>query len=122
MSKEDLERKVLLIKKYPDVHRHTDGDFLAEVQEDALVVPKTVYDYLLSQNIRNVEEFLSYVHAFPSSIALAMNWTPEQVKQAHNRLVSKLVGIVDYAILFPKPHTKPASGAKLPYREGRRIN
>ena len=122
MTKEDLERRVLIIKKHPSTTEYAPIDFLAEVQEDSLIVPKTLYEHLQSQRIKDVEEFLSYIHNFPSSVAAVMNWTPEQVKQAHNRLVSKLVGIVDDAILFPEPHTKPVYGAKLPYREGRRIN
>lgn len=90
------------------------GDFGARVAGDSLLVPKQVLSALETLAIRNGVELVSYVNAFPSSVAAALGWSADEVARARASLVSTLHGVLPDDILNPSPVPLRGFGALPP--------
>jgi hypothetical protein len=51
------------------------GDLNAHVQDDKLLLPREVADALRKDGVRTAEDLLSYMTAFPSSVAYQLHWS-----------------------------------------------
>ena len=92
----------------------TQKDFGAEVQGTQLLVPQDVAKILERLAVRTAEEFVSYLHAFPSAIAAGLGWKLEDVVHARAGLIAKLRGVVSDDILDPTPTVPRVYGARPP--------
>jgi len=96
-----------------------EDDFGAEVSGSQLHVPQDVAKALEQLSIRTAEEFVSYLHSFPGTIAATLGWNLQAVLHARDGLVSKLRGIVAEEILEPQPGVRRMYGARAPsWRNG----
>ena len=88
-------------------------DFGAEVFGSNLLVPQDLAVALDRLSVRTAEDFISYLHAFPGTLAALLNWSLQDVIQARSSLISRLHGIVDEKILDPPPTPRRTYGARL---------
>ncbi len=88
--------------------------FGARVSGGTLLLPQDVTNRLEQLSIHTAEDFVSYLHAFPSDVAATLEWDLEDVLEARAALVSKLRGLVDERILEPKSPTPRSYGARVP--------
>ena len=95
------------------------GDLGARLTGAALSVPPDVATALGRLSVGNAEELVSYLQSFPSAIASALQWTPDEVSEARQKLVAMLRGKVPDALLDPPPAIRRAYGAMDPSSYGR---
>ena len=73
--------------------RHaTPGDSSAHVAGDRLDMPKDIAIALRADGIRTAEELLSYMAAFPTSLAYILHWSLSDVQRATYPLKNELRG------------------------------
>ena len=89
-------------------------NFNAEVSGSRLLVPKEIATALQNLSVRTADEFVSYLHSFPSAIASCLNWEVEDVIVARNELVDQLEGYVSRDILHPRRFKERGFGALNP--------
>lgn len=90
------------------------GDLKAQVRDGKLLLPKAFAEGLQRDGIRTAEDLLSYIHAFPSSVAAALDWTAADVGKAANALRETLKGHVAENHLYPPTRSRPPLGARDP--------
>lgn len=94
-----------------DPNQTTDkGSFKAVFTNGALYLPLELYRRG-GINPRSIEEFLSYVHSFPTTFMVSLNWTLEDFNNAKEELIQSLTGIVSDLWLHPEPPPVRAYGA-----------
>ncbi|PYP87340.1 MAG: hypothetical protein DMF61_10010 [Blastocatellia bacterium AA13] len=76
-------------------------NFNAEISGSHLLVPLEVATVLQDLSVKTADEFISYLHSFPSAIASCLNWDVEDVIVARDELVDQLEGHVAGEILHP---------------------
>ena len=89
-------------------------DFGVEILGSSLLVPQDLAIALDRLSVRTVEDFVSYLHAFPGTFAALLNWSLDDVLNARSTLISKLHGVVDEKILDPPQAKQRAYGARFP--------
>ena len=102
----------LQIKPVPTRDRR--GDLRARVHDGTLLVPERVVVALSPLNVRDAVDLLSYLQAFPSSVASQLGWDTSDVHHALSLLRGQLRGLVDKEILDPPVRTEPSYGALHP--------
>jgi hypothetical protein len=90
------------------------GDLNAHVQDDKLLLPREVADALRKDGVRTAEDLLSYMTAFPSSVAYQLHWSLLDVSNAAAKLRTELEGHIPSDRLHPKPRLNPPLGARDP--------
>jgi len=110
----------MLTIKYTDEQHLGTGDFGAAVKDDKLVLPPEVQ--AIAPSLRNANQFFSTVLCYPTLFATSFGWTPEETKQATDKIREQLRGHVADAILdfdvskapkFPVGGAIPPSNAKI---------
>jgi hypothetical protein len=97
----------------PKQIRHANKhDFGAEVFGSTLLVPEDLAVALDRLSVRTAEDFISYLHTFPATLAALLDWTVQDVIQARSSLISRLHGVVDENILDPPPSPPRRYGAR----------
>ena len=104
---------VLAISPKHIPHASKNG-FGAEVLGSNLMVPQDLAVVLDRLSVRTAEDFISYLHAFPNTVATLLNWSLQDVLEARSSLISRLHGIVDEDILDPPRVLRRAYGARFP--------
>jgi len=94
--------------------------FGAEVLGSRLLVPQDLAVALDRLSVRTAEDFISYLHAFPGTLATLLNWSLDDIIDARSSLISKLHGVVDENILDPPTIPQRAYGARFPMDRHRR--
>lgn len=89
-------------------------DFGAEVTGSRLLVPQDLAIALERLSVRTAEDFISYLHSFPGTLAALLNWSTQDVIRARSSLISNLHGVVDENILDPPAPTPRTYGARFP--------
>lgn len=89
-------------------------DFGVEILGSRLLVPQDLAVALDRLSVRTAEEFVSYLHSFPSTVAAMLNWSVQDVIDARSSLISRLQGVVDEKILDPPKVQRRAYGARFP--------
>jgi hypothetical protein len=87
------------------------GDFSAQIKNNNIVLPLNLYHILKEMDVRNVEDFLSLIHAFPTSLALKLDWELTDVAKAKIGLVALLKGKMAAELLEPLPSKQRSFGA-----------
>jgi hypothetical protein len=87
------------------------GDFGVHVTPGGLRVPERLGVVLRRHNVRTAEQLVSYLRTFPGALAQELDWTIRDLLQAQARLVSKLSGRVEPAILEPASRPMVGYGA-----------
>lgn len=64
--------------------------------------------------VRNGAELVSYLQAFPASVASALGWSFDEVLQGRTRLLDQLRGVLPEEILKPAPLPARGFGALPP--------
>ena len=105
----------LRISPSPDSFIST-GDFGARVTSAGLLVPEWLNGVLRRHNVRTAEQFMSYLHSFPSLFAQELGWSLEDVSQAQKNLVCELRGSVLEEFLEPEEPPQFGYGALDPSR------
>lgn len=90
------------------------GDLNAHVRDDKLLLPREVAEALRKDGVRTAEDLLSYITAFPSSVAYELHWSLRDVTDAAAKLRTELEGHVPNDRLRPKLHPNPSLGARDP--------
>lgn len=85
-----------------------------EVLESRLLVPQDLAVVLHRLSVKTAEDFVSYLHSFPGTVAALLNWSVEDVIDARSSLISRLHGVVDENILDPPKVQRRAYGARFP--------
>jgi hypothetical protein len=98
----------------PSPAKEKRGDLRAEVAGGNLLLPKRVVDVLAALDIRTAVDLVSYLQAFPSSIAIQLGWDLADVSHALQRLRAQLKERPEGAILNPPFHPEPPYGALKP--------
>lgn len=98
---DSVELEKLLIEPRHSIVRSSVGDFCVEVSGNKLHVPQDVVILLQQVGISFADEFVGYTYESADALGRAMNWSPEQVKQARTKLIAVLYGYVPNEILFP---------------------
>jgi hypothetical protein len=91
-------------------------DFGVEVLGSSLLVPQDLAVALDRLSVRTAEDFISYLHTFPGTVAALLNWSLDDVIDARSSLISRLHGIVDENILDPPQPPQRTYGARFPIR------
>ena len=94
--------------------RAAPGDFHARIMGDKLVLPKEVADALQRLGVRTAEDLMSYLQAFPSSVADALHWSVGDVRSATQNLKEKLRGHIGEEHLNPTSRPNLPRGARDP--------
>lgn len=84
--------------------------------ESRLLVPQDLAIALDRLSVRTAEDFVSYLHTFPRTLAALLNWTLEDVIDARSSLISRLHGVVDENILDPPQVQRRTYGARFPVK------
>jgi hypothetical protein len=100
-------------KLIPYANKH---DFGVEVLGSRLLVPQDLAIALDRLSVRTAEDFVSYLHTFPGTVAALLNWSLEDVIEARSSLISRLHGVVDENILDPPPIPQRTYGARFPVK------
>lgn len=98
----------------PAAVRETPGDLRARLKDDNLLLPDRVAMAFAALGIRTAADLVSYLQAFPTSVADELGWEPQDVHHALALLRKQLRGRVDDSILNPSLRREPAYGAVLP--------
>ena len=88
--------------------------FGARVEGSELLLPAEIWEWAKQSGTRSVEEFLSSLQTFPSSMAEHLGWSVERVKEAEAGLVKLLRGHVAEQFLSPPAPVQRAYGALPP--------
>ena len=92
----------------------TPGDLSAQIEGNRHVLPIDVADALRKDGIRTAEDLLSYMMAFPSSLASALHWSLGDVGSAAERLKDELEGHVSDEQLRGERRPARVFGARNP--------
>jgi hypothetical protein len=90
------------------------GDFGARVVGNTLLLPQRVLYALEKLAVRNGVELVSFVNAFPSSVASALGWSIDEVTQARTALLKELRGVLPDDVLNPSLSPRRGFGALPP--------
>ncbi len=90
------------------------GDFHGRIIGDKLVLPKEVAEVLRRQGVRTAEDLMSYLQAFPSSVADALHWSVGDVGRATQNLREALRGHIGEEHLNPMSRPNLPMGARDP--------
>ena len=88
------------------------ADFEAEVSGSRLLVPQDLAIALDRLSVRTAEDFVSYLYAFPGTVATMLKWSVQDVIHARATLISRLHGFVDEKVLDPPAVPKRTYGAR----------
>jgi hypothetical protein len=84
------------------------GDFGAKLEERTLHLASATVAALVDHQIRSAEDFLSFIHGFPTHVAVAMRWQIDDVSRARDALCGLLRGVVSAAFTdSPEPIRHP---------------
>lgn len=111
-----MARLAISPKQIPYANKN---DFGAEVLGSNLMVPQDLAVALDRLSVRTADDFISYLHSFPDTLAALLNWTLQDVLNARTSLISRLHGVVDENILDPPPLRRRAYGARFPIERRR---
>src|SRR4051794_22218659 len=87
------------------------GDLKAEVRGDTLLLPRSVVKAARDNGIHTAEELLSYIEAFPTSMASVLNWTVPDMSIAIAGLKQQLRGHLPDEQIDVRQRARPAFGA-----------
>ena len=87
------------------------GNLKAHVRGNKLLLPKTVVAALHRDGVRTAEDLMSYIQAFPSSVADTLHWSILDVTHATTKLRQELQGHISDAHLHPQWRPTPPLGA-----------
>lgn len=104
----------LLIQPSHKLRPANPGNFNVAVEPGYLFAPVHLAHWLASVDVRSAEEFVSFVHSFPTSVATALGWTNHDVERARDMLVGQLRGIVRNDVLYPPQPPKRFEGTRPP--------
>ncbi|MBS0224431.1 MAG: hypothetical protein JSR91_27235 [Proteobacteria bacterium] len=90
------------------------GDFHARIIGGTLVLPEEVAGPLRRQGVRTAEDLVSYLQAFPSSVADALHWSVGDVRRATQNLKETLRGHIGEEHLDPTSRPNLPTGARDP--------
>lgn len=90
------------------------GNLRAHVCGDRLCLPKEVVAALHGEGVRTAEDLLSYIMAFPSSLAYTLHWSIGDVSNAEAQLCKELQGHVPADRLIRQSRPNPPLGARDP--------
>lgn len=90
------------------------GDFGASVVGHDLVVPEQVARIFVAHGVRDATGMLSYIDAFPSTVAHDLQWSVSDVLEGLKSLRVSLSGHVSEAFLNPQRPRRRAYGALPP--------
>jgi hypothetical protein len=90
------------------------GDFGASIEGSDLLLPEEIANVFNTYGLHEVTEILSYVDAFPSTIATDLHWSPSDVQDGLIALRQQLSGYVDEAFLTAKRGPQRRYGALPP--------
>ena len=90
------------------------ADLSAHLKGNSLDLPTDVAVALRSDGIRTAEDLLSYMAAFPSSLASILHWSLRDVRSAADRLKKELRGHVPEEQLNFKRRPTRVFGARNP--------
>lgn len=88
-----------------------EGSFNAALEGSYLVLPAEIVDRLGVSPFKSVEEFLSTLHAFPTSFMLGMSWTQAEFERAKEEVLRLLEGKIAERWLRPPPPRQYGMGA-----------
>jgi hypothetical protein len=91
--------------------RPVPGNLKAHVQDNKLLLPNIVVAALHRDGVRTAEDLMSYILAFPSSVADILHWSLVDVERATTKLRRELKGHVSDAHLHPQWRPNPPLGA-----------
>jgi hypothetical protein len=99
----------LRIRAIPAAERR--GNLCAKIDDGNLLLPTRIVEVLAALDIRTAADLVSYLQAFPSSIAIQLGWDLADVSRALRRLRAQLKGRVHEDILNPAVRREPPYGA-----------
>lgn len=85
------------------------GNFGSLSAERILQMPKKLHRLLRPLNLRTAEQLLSYAESFPTAIALTLNWSIEQAREAAKNLDEQIRPLIG-----PRPAFRECVGGVRP--------
>lgn len=79
------------------------GDFRAQVTDQGLLLPTTLFRRLEIANVHTAEQFVALCQSTSLSLAMMLDWSIECVEPALQKLTKTLEGHVSPSILHPGP-------------------
>lgn len=92
------------------------GEFGGKLHGSSVYFPAKIEEIIRTQNLHSLEEFLSYAHSFPTSVAEALGWTIPEVNAATEALLVQCKDILDprFVEIFHQPPQNVSFGALIP--------
>lgn len=87
------------------------GNLKAYLRGNKLLLPREFADALRRDGVRTAEDLMSYIQAFPSSVAHTLHWSVGDVNNATAKLRTELQGHISDAHLHPQWRANPPLGA-----------
>jgi hypothetical protein len=92
------------------------GDFGCIIADNKLFIPTKLNDFCVQNDIRSVEELLSFMLSFSGSMLNFLKWNHEEFNIALNKLQTLLVGKVNERFLGKHNPMKVYTGIVGPMR------
>lgn len=83
----------ILVEPAPRKYAHP-PNFGAEVTGTKLRVPENIADALKTLRLHTAIEFVSFLQAYPTAVAKALDWKLAEVVQARDTLIKDLRGVL----------------------------